>query len=581
MERKNLLINLAILWGAFLALGLLSQCKGDFAKVIPDGEDDDEINVVYGAPKVLLLVVDGARGQSVRDANIPNMSALLPNAIHTWSGLSEENAQDILVNWTDLFTGVNYRKHGVVGDDFSTAKLDLYPTFLTRIKNFDEDANMDMISPNPSYLDNYGDNAETVLASHDEDVKNKVIASLAKEDITLIAAHFEEVGKAGQASGYDLSFAPYASAIHNFDSQVGAIMEALEQRPQIREENWLVIITSSQGGAFAIPPAEDDNTVFSNPALNTFTIMYSPVYSSKFIGKPYIGNKLSGEFLRFNDGKYAELQTSDNDLFDLGADKDFTIELKVKKNRGPNNNWRFNFASLVGKKVTWQSNWGSESQANMLGWVIHLADDFWIFNARGDQGTGEVKADANQRMNNATWNALTIVGLHRDGRRYVRLYTNGVFNREGDITDWGNLDTDARFRIGFLPSADNWRSDVYMADVKVWNMALPDDLVQQYSCDVGVDPTHPYYANLAGFWPIIGGMSAGTLMDEGPLGLHLKTGADDYPTTLLNDYICAPSTEQLGQMVPRTYDVSAQIISWLKVPRQLTWQLDGRVWLDK
>src|SRR5690606_31371501 len=138
------------------------------------------------------------------------------------------------------------------------------------------------------------------------------------------------------------------------------------------------------------------------------------------------------EFLRFNDGKYAELQTSDNDLFDLGEDKDFTIELKVKKNRGPNNNWRFNYASLVGKKVTWQSNWGSESQDNMLGWVIHLADDFWIFNARGDQGTGEVKADANQRMNNATWNALTLVGLHRDGRRYVRLYTNGVFNREGD-----------------------------------------------------------------------------------------------------------------------------------------------------
>src|SRR5690606_7245142 len=132
MERKNLLINLAILWGAFLALGLLSQCKGDFAKVIPDGEDDDEINVVYGAPKGLLLVVDGARGHSVRDANLPNISALLRNATHTSSGLSEENAQDILVSWAGSFTGVTYRKHGVVGDDFSTAKLDLYPTFLTR-----------------------------------------------------------------------------------------------------------------------------------------------------------------------------------------------------------------------------------------------------------------------------------------------------------------------------------------------------------------------------------------------------------------------------------------------------------------
>ncbi|PRD56171.1 alkaline phosphatase family protein [Sphingobacterium gobiense] len=584
MKRNTQLKNVR-LWGLiFLAVGVFSQCNEDFTKVIPKDGEEEEVDVVYGSPKVLLLVVDGARGQSVRDADIPNMNSLLPKSIHTWSSLSEENALSVAVNWTDLITGVNYRKHGVVDNDFSNNKLETYPSIFSRIVNFDESSKIDLISPNQAFLDNYGEHTETSLASQDEDVKNKVIASLGVEDKTMIAAHFEAISKAGLESGFDLSFPAYRQAIETFDEQVGEIVQALEKRENFQQENWLVVITSSQGGTFTIPPDQDDNTVFSNPALNTFTIMYSPVYGSKFIDKPYIGNRMSGEFLRFNEGKYGELQTEDNDLFDLGSSKDFTIELKVKKNRGPNNNWRFNYASLIGKKIAWQGNWGSEGQSGMYGWVIHLADDFWIFNARGDQGTGEVKADQHQRMNDASWNALTIVGLHRDGRRFVRLYTNGVFNREGDITDWGNLDSDARLRIGLVPTSETgsgWRSDVYMADVKFWNIALPEDMVQQYSCEIGVDPNHPYYANVAGYWPMIGGASDGFLMDDGPLGLHLKTGGEDYGTTLLNDYICAPSTEQLGQLVPRTYDVTAQIISWLKIPRQLSWQLDGRVWLDK
>lgn len=560
---------------SFLVLSLFSDCKEDFSKVIPVSEDE-EIDVAYGARKVLLLVVDGARGQSMRDAKSPTISGLLPNAIHTWVGLSEENAQGIAANWTGIFTGVGIAKHGVVDNDFSTNKLDIYPSVFERIVDFDPGAKIELISANQQFIDHYGERATTRLASSDEDVKNKVIASLGAEDQTLITAHFEDVQRAGLKSGFDISFSKYKDAIDGFDSRVGEILAALEKREKYQREDWLVIITSSQGGYFEIPQEENDNTVFSNPSVNTFTIMYSPRYNSKFIGKPYIGNRLSGEFMRFNDVKYAELQ-SENDLFDLG-DGDFTIEIKIKKNRGPNNNYRFSHPSIIGKRETWQGAWDREQ---MFGWVIHLSDDFWVFNARGDKGYGEIKADQNQRLNNATWNTITLVGVRRDGERFVRLYTNGVFNREGNITGWGNLDTRWPLRIGFLPTRENWRSDAYLADVKIWKTAMPDDMVRQYSCDIGVDPNHPYYNYLAGYWPIMGTNTEGMIFDEGPYGAHLKLGDPAYPTTMLNDFICSPSTEQLGLLVPRTYDVSAQIISWLKVPRQLSWQMDGRVWLDK
>lgn len=577
MKTKNLANSIKLLLTALLTLSLFSQCKEEFAKYIPPQPDEEEVNVVYGKPKVLLLIVDGARGQSVRDAKSPTLTKLLPNSIHTWVSLSEQNAQGIAANWTDIFTGVNYLKHGVVDNNFSTNKLDIYPSIFHRITEFDTDAKIDIISANSNFLSNYGQDAEEITATDDVDVKNKVIASLGIDDRSLITAHFEGVQKAGISAGFDLSFTPYREAINTFDTQVDEILKALENRKQYAEENWLVIITSSQGGPFDIPVGENDNTVFSNPALNTFTILYSPKYATKFIGKPYIGNKLSGEFMRFNDTKYAELQTAENELFNFDDD-DFTIELKIKKNRGSNNNYRFSFPSIIGKRETWQGAWDREL---MYGWVIHLADDHWIFNARGTTGYGEIKADQNQRLNDATWNTITVVGLRRDGERYVRLYTNGQFNREANITGWGKLDSDWPLRIGFLPTRESWRSDAYMSDVKIWKTAIPDDMVKEFSCSIGVDPNHPYIDFLAGYWPIMGATTDGMLLDEGPFGAHLKLGNADYPTVLLNDFICAPSTTQLGQMVPRTFDVSAQIISWLKVPRQLSWQMDGRVWLDK
>lgn len=576
MKTKKLLRNIKLLALAMLTISLFGQCREEFSKTIPLPGEDEEIDVVYGERKVLLLIVDGARGQSVRDAKSPTLTSLLPKSIHTWVGLSEESAQGIAANWTDIFTGVNYVKHGVVDNNFATNKLDIYPSIFTRITDFNPNAKIEIISPNSDFIANYGTDAEAKLATNDDDVKNKVIAALNTENLSMVTAHFEDVLEAGENTGFDLSFPEYREAINSFDSKVDEILKALEKREQYAREDWLVIITSSQGGHFEIPPTENDNTVFSNPALNTFSILYSPKYSSKFIGKPYIGNKLSGEFMRFNDTKYAELPT-ENELFNLGT-SDFTIEIKIKKNRGSNNNYRFSHPSIIGKRQTWQGGWDREL---MYGWVIHLSDNFWVFNGRGDKGYGEVKADVNQRLNDATWNTITVVGLHREDRRLVRLYTNGQFNREAEITGWGNLDSDWPLRIGFLPTRESWRSDAYLADVKIWKTAMPDDMVRQFSCDLGVDPNHPYYDNLAGFWPIIGSNTGGKILDDGPFGAHLNLGDANYPTTLLNDFICAPSTTQLGQMVPRTYDISAQIISWLKVPRQLNWQLDGRVWLDK
>lgn len=559
----------------FMFLGvLLVACNNDFKKIIPDNEGED-IDVIYGEPKVLLLVADGIRGEAIKGADIPNITALLPHSIYSWNSLSEENAKDVTSNWMNIFTGVNYVKHGVIDEDLSNNQLSSFPLIFDRVKEFDEDADIRIISAEKKFLDIFGTDVDSQQAQDDENVKDKIIEELKKDDVSFLTGHFQDVFKAGEASGYDNSFSDYKAAIEDFDGYVGEVLDAVRERSAFSKEDWLIIITSSQGGEFEIPEEEDDKTIFSDPAVNTFTVMYSPKFSENFIGKPYIGNKFVGDFMKFKGEFYAELQEGDNQLYDLG-DEDFTIELKIKKNKGPNNNYSFSHPSVIGKRAHWQPDWDKETDG--IGWVVHLSSESWIFNARGDKGTGEIKAE--DKLNRGTWNTLTVTGQTSDGVRKVNLYTNGELSKEGDITGWGSIESDANLRIGFLPNKNTWRSDAYIADVKIWKTSLPGEVVREYSCDIGVDPNHPYYNYLAGYWPIMGTDNT-TVFDEGPFGSHLSIGGGDAVIDRLNDYICAPSSEDLGAFVPRTIDISTQIISWLKVPRQIGWQLDGRVWLGK
>src|SRR3546814_18699866 len=89
----------------------------------------------------------------------------------------------------------------------------------------------------------------------------------------------------------------------------------------------MVVITSSSGGPFTLPEEENDNTVFSKPAFNTFTIFYSRQYEQRFIGKPYLGSRFQGDFVRFEGQRKAQLLNGDNSVYNFAEDQEFTIEI--------------------------------------------------------------------------------------------------------------------------------------------------------------------------------------------------------------------------------------------------------------
>lgn len=559
-----------------LCTGLLMAafaCNQDFERLIPEREYTDSATVSFGNPKVLYLIVDGARGQSVEAAETPNINTLLPDAIHTWVSLSDETADSKGTSWADMLTGVRKNKHGIAGNDFSENNLDDFPLVFERVKEAQPETRIEAYTRSSLFEEYFtAGTDESEVLSTDQAVKDAVTAALAGESAGFILGHFGEVEAAGEQYGYDVSKAGYKSAIEQFDTYLGEIMETLENRPDYAEENWLVIVTSSRGGDYPVPEEENDNTVFSKPPANTFTIFYSLAYQTRFIGKPYLGSRLQGDFVRFNEQRKAEVDSANNAVYNLGdEDQEFTIELKVRKNPGPDGNYKFYYPAILGKRPEWSSGWPSN------GWVIFLEDNFWMFNARGTGGGQQVRGGT---LADATWNSIAVVGVIRENRRYVRTFTNGSFNNETDITGWGNLDNEALLTMGYINGNGHGEPDVYISDVRIWKAALSDETIGEFSCETFVDSNHPYYNSLAGYWPVFGS-SGNAITDQGPLRSDMTLSGGELSWDYLREYICAPSAEGIGSLVPSSTDIPAQILSWLKIARQESWQLDGRVWLDQ
>src|SRR5690606_1891730 len=133
-KQRNILNYVKGLPALVVGLVAFAACQEEFARVIPEVDTDDSVDVVYSTPKVLYIIADGARGESVRDAQAPNLNSLLENSIHTWKSLSDENAEGIGTNWGSMLTGVGQDKHGIVNDQFENNNLQDFPVVFRRVK---------------------------------------------------------------------------------------------------------------------------------------------------------------------------------------------------------------------------------------------------------------------------------------------------------------------------------------------------------------------------------------------------------------------------------------------------------------
>ncbi len=72
---------------------------------------------------------------------------------------------------------------------------------------------------------------------------------LEKEDVDVMFVQLDEVDGAGHKHDYTVKSKKYLAAIERSDAQLGTMVSALEKRPSIEEENWLIILSSDHGGS--------------------------------------------------------------------------------------------------------------------------------------------------------------------------------------------------------------------------------------------------------------------------------------------------------------------------------------------
>ncbi len=586
---------------AMLALSvMLSSCNKGFDKMIPDSpENTNDVN--YKAPKVLYIIADGARGTAVRDADIPNMKSLLANSIYTWTSLAD-TIKNSATNWADMMTGVRKDKHDVTSDDFAGNDLANYPVIFKRIKEVNKNMRIAAFATSAEFKNNLTTDADvSEVYANDDQLKTNMVNFLKADTASIVVGQFSGIENAGRAAGvWDNSAPGYKTAIADFDTRVGELITAVKTRPTYNKENWMIIITSSHGGKYKLPPSEDDKTLFSNTYANTFTIFNALSYKQTFVGKPFLGNFYTGSAVRFKGDpeKVNGVVSADKSVqFNFGKDQDFTVSIKIKKGSPKNTSsgqYWYQWPSVVGKRTN--VGWGGSNAPGNPGWDICLFYNRWRLMQQGGQDNINGQEIPGLDFSGDTWHDLCfVIEKKADGRRYARLYTDGVKGTTGSGSgdnnnisknDWQlpgipNFDNNAPMRVGFAPGeidGDKGYINVQLAELRIWKKALSEDVIQRYACEPSIDETHPDWNYLLGYWPMTEG-SGNVMKDLGPFEADF-TLQGTYQWETFSDLICSPSNNNLNTLVPKNSDVPTQILSWFNIARQASWGLDGRVWIS-
>src|SRR5690606_5549493 len=148
------------------------------------------------------------------------------------------------------------------------------PTFLSLLKKSRKELSISLYTANEAMVSVLENDMDThSLLADDEAVTKAVIGQVsntAEEIPDILIAQLEDVQKNGVAEGfYEDAGTPKAniiSAIHEMDSKIGAMVDALKERPNFAKENWLVIVTSNYGGVYT--GDKEKETFYDDPERN-------------------------------------------------------------------------------------------------------------------------------------------------------------------------------------------------------------------------------------------------------------------------------------------------------------------------
>jgi len=494
--------------------------------------------------KVLHIGIDGCRGDALVSANTPAMDNLIAQSIYSLDGLCSPPTWSGN-GWSSMLTGVWHTKHGVTDNTFSGSDFVTYPDYLSRIETYDP--NLRTIS-----LVNWGPINSNIVQNADVEatygtdleVKTGAIDALNNDDPDALFIAFDEVDHAGHTYGFSPTISQYIQSIELVDSYISEIIAAMQNRPTFVTENWLIIITTDHGGNTS---GHGGGTIEER---TIFTIYSNPGLTPQELSKSTIDQNATFNEAFFPAQTYAV--PSDQSSFLFGAAQDFTIEFWVKPNAFTGD------PSLISNK-----NWNNGYNPGFI--ISTYQGQYWKVNV-GD-GTDRLDISGGSLTANE-WHHLA-VSFDRDG--LMTAYEDGVFVGFENMNGIDNIDSGLPLVINQDGTTSyGYNLDASYKDIRIWNTVIPDSIISTWAT-IPVTSSHPHYNDLVANWQCEDG--SGTVLQDQSLNNNncTTTGSISWTNGQNNTFTVFDYSE-----TTREPDNAVNALSWLCIPIQQSWNLDGR-----
>ncbi len=505
--------------------------------------------------RVLIIGLDGLRSDCLEAADTPALDELIENGVFSPDAINN----DITYSgpgWSAMMCGVWSDSHGVTNNNFTGSNYAAYPSFLERLESVNPELNTYSIchwSPINDYI--HGDVVdESINTNSDQAVADAAIAILEGGNPHAMFLHFDNVDLAGHGFGFSPDVPAYIDAIETVDDHLDEILNALTNRPNYDGENWLVITSTDHGGIGYGHGGEsiEEQVIFFSASGSSVTPQIVLKDTLEILSPPENCVAPNAVELQFN-GNGDAIHIPDNPLLSLGTEQDFTIELRIRTEASPD-------VAIVGNK-----DWDSGVNPGFVFSFEYPNGPAWKVNI----GDGQNRADANGEagVSDGQWHTLSC-SFDRDGN--MRLYTDGIFSTEEDISNIGNLDTGEGWFFGSdINGAYSYTGAI--AEVRFWHGVLDDATILEWHCSA-LSEDHPSWEALQGHWQLTEG--SGTVINSSTspelVGSANGTLWQVPDSVIVFDY----------SNTPRIVDVAVTALDHMCVNIDSSWNLAGISWVD-
>lgn len=498
--------------------------------------------------RVLWINIDGAVGQIVKD-NLPtHLESMLPHSKYTFEALADNrtlentDAEDV-TNWATLLTGMTPGAHMIrdnsyfpdmnVNPEQPNQTVAYYPNVIKLIVEASPSARTFCVTPHRSLNENMLSNAfRTVTSSSDEEARDLVVESIENEEMDFTLVSFKGMLEAGKNGGFTASNTAYKDALQTIDGYIGECLEAIKNREEAPNEDWLVVITSGHGGT-----ASGSWGGTTRQERNALCIFYYEGYSSV---------EMKGEMMEatYFDSSNSATVVDTNEIYSAGEGRTLSVEVLMRLEPRPEGGYGGgNWDRIMGKR-----SWGIFRQRSNA-----------VF--RMDQGELGERAieEGVDAFNNSLWHSyqVGIASPSPEMKEFVILY-DGIVGRNGISPTTGYAEDPNDLVIG----GTGVPTPYYIAEIRIWDKMLEEDTFRNVHSQLDVQPSHPEYKHLVGYWRLTGD----ELIDD----LTFKNRIEGMPDLVFNNTPriaefanTLPAQRQSGNLIIENIMVAPQILYWL------------------